>query len=614
MSVIHTERPKPVDARILIIPVLLAAAFLLFFFRLWYLNIANASALVEKAEGLRTSKVSLMAPRGLIYDRRGRPIASVKPEIVITAIPAIVKNNSIVLKKLAHQTGLSVESLKESVDKGAWRPYLPTPVVRKADIKTATWIAESGDRLPGLDVQSLPLRVYADTKSMAHVLGYVWTPDQKDVDRFSEQGRRPGSYVGKLGIEYQYEFDLMGSEGFEKLEVDNRRRPVRSLASDNPVPGRKLILSVDLELQRYALSLLAGKRGAIVAIDPSNGEVVCLVSSPTYDTAVFEGGLSKTEYAALQADEDKPQINRAINAAYAPGSTFKIVTTVAAIQAGVFDPNRYVVCPGYLRVGNKNIKCLGRHGAISFQRAFAKSCNTYFMTHALRAGPDALRKASLQFGLGARSGIDLRSESSGVVPTREWIAKHKRPAVWYPGNTAIFGIGQGEISTTPLQMACVAAMVAQDGELYKPHVLRAIVPPGPDSASIPTLPEIFTRVDVPTETWSMIRKAMRQVIEDGTAGRAKIAGLDWGGKTGSAENHMKRRDTHSWFVGIAPIDKPRIALAVLVENAGHGGDVAAPIARQLVSRYLGSGGDSGQFKDGNRSSTSAAAEASPISR
>lgn len=586
MSVIHTERERSLDARLLIIPGVLFIAFIAFFFRLWYLEVVDAGALAERAANLRATSISVVAPRGIVLDRKNRMIAGVRPEIVIFAVPGVIQKHPEVLKKLSHMVGTPLAKLQEKVAKGNWRPYLAVPVVRNAPIAVATRIAEAGDRLPGLSVQSQPMRYYADTTSMAHVMGYVWTPDDKDVRRLERSGRKPAEYVGKLGIEYQYELQLMGKEGTEQLEVDNRRKPLRSIASDNAVPGSRLILSIDLELQRYAQSLLAGRRGAIVALDPSNGEVLCLVSSPTYDSSLFQGGISAADFKALLDDPEKPQINRAISAAYAPGSTFKIVTTIAAVEAGVFNPNMTVFCPGYLQVGNKKIKCLGHHGAITYQRALAKSCNTYFMTLALKAGPDAIRRACQEVGLGNRTGIDLRSESRGVVPTREWILKHKRPPDWYPGNTAIFGIGQGEISVTPLQMASLVSIVANEGFSFQPHLLRAQVLPGPDAKVVPFDPIELGRVDVPSSTWGMIKAAMRQVIDDGTAGKARIPGLIWGGKTGSAENHMKQLDTHSWFVGIAPLDRPKIVIAVLVENAGHGGDVAAPIAKDVVQRYL----------------------------
>lgn len=586
MSVIHTERERSLDARLLIIPVILTVAFIVFFFRLWFLNVVQASALTERADTLRATSMSVVAPRGIIVDRKGRLLAGIRPEIVVSAIPATVAKDNKGLKALSALMDLPLDKLQDKAKNGSWRPYLPTPVVRNTPIHIASEIVEESNLFPGLVVQSQPMRYYSDTTSLAHILGYVWTPDEKDIRRLERSGRKPSEFVGKLGIEYQYELDLMGREGKDKLEVDNRRRPLRSVSSDNPVPGMRLILSIDADLQRYAQDLLGSRRGAVVALDPTNGEVLCLVSSPTYDTSLFQGGISTADFKSLMNDPEKPQINRAISAAYAPGSTFKIVTTLAAVKSGKFNPNETVFCPGYLKVGNKRIKCLGHHGAISYQRALAKSCNTYFMTLALRSGPDAIREACKDVGLGFRTGIDLRSESRGVVPTREWVLKHKRPPDWYPGNTAIFGIGQGELAVTPLQMASLVSFIANEGYAYRPHLLKAKVAPGADSKPVAYEPEILGREDVSPLIWRMMKSAMRQVIEDGTAGKARISGLVWGGKTGSAENHMKQLDTHSWFIGIAPLDHPRIAIAVLVENAGHGGDVAAPIARGVVERYL----------------------------
>jgi penicillin-binding protein 2 len=278
--------------------------------------------------------------------------------------------------------------------------------------------------------------------------------------------------------------------------------------------------------------------------------------------------------------------NRATRSAYPPGSTFKIVTTIAAMQAGKFSANLTFHCSGGVKVGNRTFKCLGRHGSIGFQRAFAKSCNSYFYQLGRMAGEDALRTASLNCGLGQSSGFELGG-SPGVVPTNAWVQQHKSDGRWYPGDTLNFAIGQGFLNTTPLQMANVAAMVANDGVMFRPHLLREVKNPQATNIMRKVEPEVSHRIDASPEFWQTLRSALVEVVDSGTAKTAQIPNLQWGGKTGSAE-HQRGKKTHSWFVGFAPAENPTIAVCVLVEAAGHGGDFAAPIARDIVSHYLDS--------------------------
>ncbi|HVL40032.1 MAG TPA: penicillin-binding transpeptidase domain-containing protein, partial [Fimbriimonadaceae bacterium] len=269
--------------------------------------------------------------------------------------------------------------------------------------------------------------------------------------------------------------------------------------------------------------------------------------------------------------------------AYAPGSTFKIVTTLAAARRGVFDPNRTVVCAGGYRVGPRFVRCLGRHGSISFHRAFAKSCNTYFIDLGMRAGETALKEAALAVGLGARSGIDLRSESRGIVPTKEWLERWRKDPRWYPGDQANLSIGQGELAVTPIQMANLMALVANDGRQFRPHLVKGAQ--SFDGELEPREPEPAHEIDVAPQVWAALRRALQAVVDEGTAQVAKLPGLPWGGKTGSAE-HRRGKLTHSWFVGLAPAENPKIAICVFVEAAGHGSEVAAPVAREIVRAYL----------------------------
>lgn len=608
MSVIHEERGTILDLRLLIFPGVVVLALSIFLFRLWVLQVVQEDELRLRAERMRSTAVSLTAPRGLIVDRKGRPLAAVQSQYVVTGIPKLLKSNPETLNRVAGILGVQVAALEDKLKDGAWRPNLPTPIHEGATSEQATRIVEDLS-LEGVDVITQPTRRYTEPSLFTHVLGYVRAPDERDVARFKNEGLNAPEYVGKMGLEFTHDFALSGQAGVEEMTIDSRNRPLRTQGMVSPKPGDKLVLGLDLDLQRYAYELLGDKTGSIVAIEPRTGLVLAYVSKPSYDANLWLGGLSQSEYQALLNDPRKPLINRAIQTGYAPGSTFKIVTALASLLEGKFDKNKRVFCPGYYRLGTRRIRCLGNHGAIAFHKAFEKSCNTYFISEGMRAGPEALKKASELLGLGAKTGIDLLSESTGIIPSKEWKERRANAfqrvldrrtdlsdsqrrerqravdmeRIWFPGDTANFSIGQGYVLTTPIQLASMAAMVANRGVMYRPHFVREVMTVGGERR--PTEPEQIHQFEGPEEFWNVMDAAMAAVIESGTARSAQIAGLVWGGKTGSAQN-SRSKTSDSLFVGYAPIQNPRIAIAVVVENAGHGGEVAAPVAGRVVERFL----------------------------
>ncbi len=625
MPVIHAPEKPSLDARVLVFPIGLSLLFLGFFFRLWYIQVVRADDLRRQAEQVGTLSIRKLAPRGLIVDRKGELLAGVRPEIVVTAKPAVVRQNAWVLEKLAGMLAPSpdkapaeLKALTRKVEDGAWRPYMPAPIKVGVPMEVAIRIAESAADLPGIGVETQPMRYYPQSEAFTHLLGYVWVPDTRDVDRLKEMGLTPPDYVGKFGVEYVYERELMGKPGAERVDIDNMRRILRTVGRDSATPGEKLVLSVDGDLQRYATELLKGHQGAVVAIDPRDGGVLCMASGPTYSLDLFYLGISNKDYASLSEDPYKPMLNRAIGAFYSPGSTFKIVTTLAMQQQGIFDPHATVHCPGYYKVGTRTIGCLGRHGAISYQRALERSCNTYFAEMGTRCGVEALRKASLDVGLGGETGVDLRGELKGIVPTAEWIAKHRSDGRWYGGDTVNFSIGQGELSTSPLQMANVMALIANRGVGYQPHLVRAVQAPGEEPIKI--APKELHRLDLPESFWGPLHQALLGVVEHGTASRSKIAGIRMGGKTGSTEHGgrdplgRRVRLTHSWFVCFAPVEDPKIAVCVLAEAAGHGSDIAAPIASKIVQRYLQGPPQNAEVNAAPSVSASSAPASSPRAR
>jgi len=598
MSVIHVPKRPEVGVRQLLPIVLLILSLVALFLRLWYLQVVKAAELAERAVAYDKDVVPKLAPRGLITDRNGKLLAGVRSEWVITAVPDVIRRNPDVLPKVALMLGADVDKLQQKVDNEMMKKFLPTPIYTGATVEQAARIAESKDELGGIDVEEQPIRYYTDDTDFAHVLGYVWTPNDRDLARLKRGGIKPQDYVGKTGVESYYEKELMGKPGTEEIELDAKKRPLLVMARDNPIPGSKLRLTMDVDLQKLAMADLKEVQqespdsgGAVVAIEPKTGEILCLASNPTYSANQFLQGIKAADYDNLVKDPMKPLFNRAIAGGYSPGSTFKIVSTLAAAEAGTFQPYRTVYCPGYYQVGNRKFKCLGHHGAIQYEAALEKSCNTYFADQAVRTGPDALRAEALKVGLGHHSGIDLPGESRALVPTDDWLrsvqhlTKDQKPQ-WYPGDTVNLGVGQGELSVTPLQMADLVCLVANEGICYRPHLVKTVYASDSSEPGANEERDPLWQVSVSSDVWRDLQQAMIGVIERGTGRKAQIPGLVWAGKTGSTEHTGFGQKTHSWFVGYAPADNPQIAIAVLVERSGHGGEISAPIAAHIVKAYL----------------------------
>lgn len=590
MSIIHAPEETALDLRQLLIPGVILLFLTVYVSRLWFLQVVISDDLKEEASRTQEITTRVLAPRGEIIDRSGHILATVRPRWVVTAIPSEIRKNPKTIQYVADLLRIDVEDIERKLADAASVPDLPTVIYIGATIQQATRISES-NQLTGIGVETRALRTVSNSTDLSHLLGYVGRPNDTEEARLKGQGIVPAEYVGRDGIERVYEAQLCGTEGIERMVVDARRRPLQRMPGEEPIPGQNLELSLDIEVQKLAEKLLSSAgttgRGAVVAIDPRNGEIIALASAPSFNLMDFEGGISKAKYDAYVADEGKPFLKRPIAGTYSPGSTFKIVNALSAAVNGDLDLNRYVTCNGGTYVGKKFIKCQNHaHGSMNFYSAMAKSCNTYFIDLARRQGAGPLGDMSHMMGLGQKTGIDVPGELQAFCPTTPWVEKQESEGNWYPGHTANMGIGQGELRVTPLQMAQIAAIVGTEGVAYQPHVVRAFIAPGEKGKRTPVEPkETVHLTNVPDGFWKTIRQALTNVIETGTAKGARIQGVQWAGKTGSTENSRGPK-THAWFVGFAPAENPTIAIAVLVENAGHGGDVSAPIARQVVNLWL----------------------------
>ncbi len=550
-------------------------------FRLGILQVAQGSRYARLSDRNRIRQVIRPAPRGRILDRSGRIIADSRPSYTATAVPTEL--DSAAIERLARAIGYSGEALRARLRPVAAWPS-PVSVKRNLPFDEVARLAENAFRLNGVAVRTDPLRYYPFGRSCAHAVGYV--AEANDNELKADTGLRRFDYVGRVGIEAQYEQLLRGRAGFEYLEVDARGQEIGPLREKRPepaIPGADLHLTLDVDMQELAWRLTEGyERAAVVAIEVKTGAVVCLVSRPAFDPAFFLDRVDPTAWNRLADNPSKPFYNRVVSSGYPPGSTMKPVTALAGLRRRVVSRDtRLQPCAGALRYGNRTFRCWGVHGSTNLIEALAVSCNVYFYQLGQRIGLDSLTLYARALGMGELTGIDIPGEKPGNIPTRDWLNRRYGRGRWGAGSLLNFAIGQGEVLATPLQMAWLYAAIGNRGIACRPHLLeRAML-----SGQTIWQSAIEQRVlPVSQADLAIVRLGLDRVVEHGTGAAARMREVAISGKTGTAQ--APPRPDHAWFVGYAPSDDPQLAFAVLVENAGHGGAVAAPIARQLVRQYF----------------------------
>ena len=557
--------------------------------RLWYLQVALGQDLFlqSKNNTVRTDRQA--PPRGLITDRVGRPIATVELQEVVFLSPFDAKSHPETVAQVAHILGQSPQDIQDVLNASQVGLYKPVPICVGLTRHQLTHLLENQNSLPGITISQQPIRKYIQGRLWAHLVGYVGPINQKELKDSVSHEYSPRDFVGKLGVEGAQEEYLRGEAGGERYEVDARGRRLRFLGPSDPVPGEQLILTADTNLQQAALKALAGRKGAVVAIVPHTGEVLTLVSSPSFDPNVFTRKLSSKTWGALNNNPELPLHNRAIATAFAPGSIFKMVTAAAGLKAGTLSLSTTAYCPGYIMLGRWRFRCHTTHGPIDFIGSISKSCDVFFYHAGLKMGPQILADTAREFGLGSQTGIDLWSALNGKVPNElrgnvpdpAW-KELKMHDKWRGGDTVNMSIGQGFLTTTPIQMACVASMIANRGEIFKPQTVqrRKIG----KNITYQFKPELKYQINLPPEYWSAIIQGMSDATTSGTAVSVAIPGVNIASKTGSAEEGRGR--THAWYVGFAPVENPQIALCVFVERGGHGGAEAAPVAKEVFKAFF----------------------------
>ncbi len=570
--------------------------------RLFYIQVIEHDLYITRSERNRLKLLALPPTRGLIYDRHGVLLADNLTSFNLEVVPEQVQDMDLTLRKLARIVTLREEDLTRfrKLLKRT-RRFDAVPLRLRLSEEEVARFAIDRPLFPGVDITTRLLRYYPQGELAAHVVGYVGRIDANDVQRLDAAQYSGTTHVGKIGVEKSYEEQLHGDVGFEQVEANAEGRTLRVIKSRSPLPGQDLRLHLDMRVQAAANAALGEFNGAVVAIEPDSGGVLALVSKPGFDPNLFVNGIDVATYKALQESTARPLYNRALQGTYPPGSTIKPFVGLAGLQLNVTHATRRSYCPGYFTLPGVSRPYRdwkrGGHGAVDLRSAIMESCDVYFYELARDLGIDRLHDFLAHFGFGKKTGIDLPGERAGIAPSRTW-KRQTHNQVWYPGETLITGIGQGYTLTTPLQLAAATATIATRGRRYEPRIVRSLQQDG--DASTQTLASL-AGVNADARHWDSINDAMTAVVHGarGTARRIADAPYKIAGKTGTAQvfslkknQRYREKDIpihlrdHALFIAYAPVESPRIAVAVIVENGGSGGAVGAPIARQILDAYL----------------------------
>ncbi|MPM44552.1 Peptidoglycan D,D-transpeptidase MrdA [bioreactor metagenome] len=522
--------------------------------------------------------------RGMMYDRNGILIVHNVPSFSITITPYEFRHQAMpLLSKILNIDSTEIQAILQRYR--SYSRFTPIKILRDASTEIVAKVEEYSDHLPGVDIAIDSKRIYDFDCNMAHLLGYTREITGEQLKKYKYYNL--GDMIGMNGIEQAYEDLLRGRDGVKFVAIDKLGQKVSSFENGkNDVlasNGFDLNLALDLQLQELAEKLLEGKNGAVVAIDPNNGEVMVFASKPDYDPRLFSGRVPAEIYDKLNNDPAKPLLPRALQSQYPPGSTWKMFIALAALQSGIINENTTVTCHGGYTLGNRTWKCHSACGAVNVRSAIRSSCNTFFCDIGVRLGMERFERYADMFNFGKRTEIDLPFEARGKLPTREWLKSRDKTIISFSGRLANYGIGQGEILTTPLQMAAYTATIANCGTYYQPHVVKSVY--NHITKKTEELHFDSKKIAIDNKYFQIVKDGMWAVVNaGGTGAGVALPGLNVCGKTGTAQNpHGK---DHSWFVCFAPKDKPRIAMCVFVENAGFGAAVAAPIAKQILSKFF----------------------------
>ncbi len=591
--------------RVAIAAALVVLALLLLLLRLGQLQVVSHDHFSTLSQDNRVKLEPLPPTRGLVYAANGILLAENLPAYSLEIIPEKIGDIDATIERLGTLLPISENDRKRFQRlRKQRRRFDGVPIRVQLSEEEVARFSVNSHRFPGVDIRATLLRQYPLGEQTAHVLGYVGRINERELKSIDTSRYSGTSHIGKNGVEKAHEKRLHGEVGMQQVEVNAKGRVLRVLESQAPVPGDDLHLFLDMRLQEEAFNALGDYNGALAAIDPRTGGVLALVSKPTFNPNLFVVGISPSDYQVLRDSPDKPLFNRALRGQYPPGSTVKPFIGLNGLETGAVSFGERIFCPGFYQLPGHEHKYRDwkkwGHGRVAMDKAITESCDVYFYTLAHTLGVDRMHAFLSQFGFGRRTGIDLTGELEGLLPSREWKRKRRRVA-WYPGETLIMGIGQGYFLATPLQLASATATLATRGRHIEPRVVRAVRGPTTGGKLQATQP-VTTRIEQHVRyNWDNVIEAMLHVVEGprGTARRIASDAYRIAAKTGTAQVFTVKQDQeydekkvakkmrdHALFIAFAPVEKPRIAVAVIIENGGHGGSVAAPIAKRVMDRYL----------------------------
>ncbi len=579
---------------------LVALAFVGILARLTDLQVADGERYSYLSENNRIRIKRILGTRGMVYDQRGELLVDSRPSFDLLFVPEDSDDPDTTLRKLASVLGRKEKDLISAYRENKSRSAFDDIVLGK-DVDWPTVVAVETHQLdlPGVNLRVRPRRNYADGPVGAHVLGYLGEIGPKQLKAFRDEGYELGDEIGQYGLEKKWERYLRGKGGGQQVEVDALGRRVRVISEVISGPGYTVHLTLDRKLQQAAHDALQGKEGSIVVLDVRHGGILAMASTPSFDPNIFARGINVDEWRTLIKDRLRPLSNRAIQGQYPPGSTFKIIMAIAGLEEDAIKPDAKISDPGYFPFGNRNFRDWKKegHGSVDLHKSLVESCDVYYYQLGIRLGVDRIAKWARAFGLGEKSGAVLDDEKSGLVPDTVWKRKRFRQP-WYPGETPSVAIGQGYLTTTPLQLANMMAAVANGGTLYRPRLVNRV-----ESINGETVfeqgPEVIRTIDMKAETLTRVRKALFDVVNGptGTGKGARTPLITVAGKTGTSQviemkgAYLKNeklayfnRD-HAWFVSYAPAENPQIAIAILIEHGGGGGAAAAPVAKIVAEKY-----------------------------
>lgn len=573
-SIKLSSEPK-FDLRIMVIFIFCFILLAIVGARLWFLQIYKYDYYKKRSEENRLRIIPIEPNRGLIFDRKGKVFVDNRTSYSVLIYPVkITPEFKIKVDRLAQKLGIKPQDILRKLDFAG--PNSPYPIEVKHDIdqESISYLLENRNILPPLTIEHSITRVHPGKKLASHILGYTGEITYEQLKDFKGKNYKIGDTIGQTGIEFSFEEILRGKEGGHFIEVDSIGRKIRTLKTDKPVQGNNIRLTVDLELQKKVENLIEGKKAAVIVMDVNNGEILAIASKPDFDPNIFYSRLSKKDWDNIQK-LDHPFLNRAITP-FTPGSIFKIVTTSGALQMGIVTPERQFYSKGYFMLGKYRFGDWNSSGFgwVNIEKALAYSIDTVYYELSLEMKINTIKRYANMFGFGKKTGIDLPGERKGIIPDQNWKMKYTG-VPWYPGDTVNSSIGQGFVQITPLQATVMMAAVANNGNVLRPVILKSSN--GKDNH---VSPQIIRKLEVSTKNLNIVRKGLRAVVTYGTASALKLGEIEVAAKTGSAEDPPNKK-THGWVVSYAPYKSPKYAVTVFLQNAGHGGEVAAPIAREI---------------------------------